>query len=51
MEAREAAPGGRSIEDKPDTTFGTMNADVLENVSRYVRPNFCDFVRGSRFET
>ena len=38
------------MRDKPDTTFGTMNTDVLEEtVPGYVRPNFCDFIRGSRF--
>jgi hypothetical protein len=38
--------------DKPATTFGTMNTDVLEEtVPSYVRPNFCDIIRGSRFET
>ena len=30
---------------KPATTFGTMNADVLErNVSDYQRRNFCDLI-------
>ena len=37
---------------KPETTFGTMNTDILEaTVPGYVRPNFCDFIRGSRFDT
>jgi hypothetical protein len=37
---------------KPETTFGTMNTDILEaTVPTYVRPNFCDFIRNSRFET
>jgi len=40
------------MRDKPETTFGTMNADVLEaTVHGYVRPNFCDYIRGSRFAT
>jgi HD superfamily phosphodiesterase len=38
------------MRDKPDTTFGTMNTDVLEaKVAGYVRPNFCDFIAGSPF--
>jgi hypothetical protein len=38
------------MRDKPDTTFGTMNTDVLsETLPGYVRPNFCDIIRGSRF--
>jgi HD domain len=37
---------------KPETTFGTMNTDILEaTVPGYVRPNFCDYIMGSRFET
>ena len=40
------------MRDKPDTTFGTMNIDVLEaTVPGYVRPNFCDYIRDSRFDT
>jgi hypothetical protein len=40
------------MRDKPDTTFGTMNADILEaTVHGYVRPNFCDYIRNSRFES
>ena len=40
------------MRDKPETTFGTMNTDILEaTVPGYVRPNFCDFIRGSRFDT
>jgi hypothetical protein len=40
------------MRDKPETTFGTMNSDILEaTVPGYVRPNFCDYVRNSRFET
>ena len=38
------------MRDKPGTTFGTMNTDILEaTVPGYVRPNFCDYIRGSRF--
>jgi hypothetical protein len=37
---------------KPETAFGTMNTDVLdEKVPGYVRPNFLEFIRGSRFES
>jgi hypothetical protein len=39
------------MREKPDTTFGTMNTDVLEEkLPGYVRPNFCDFIRSSRLE-
>lgn len=39
------------IRDKPETAFGTMNTDILEaTVPGYVRPNFCDYIRGSRLE-
>ena len=39
------------MRDKPETTFGTMNTDVLEEtVPGYVRPNFCDIIRASHFE-
>jgi hypothetical protein len=35
---------------KPDTVFGTMNADILEaKVPGYVTPNFCDFIANSPF--
>jgi hypothetical protein len=38
------------IRDKPDTAYGTMYTDILEEtVPGYVRPNFCDFIRGSGF--
>jgi hypothetical protein len=38
------------MRDRPDTTFGTMNTDVLEaTVPGYVRPNFCDMIRNSEF--
>jgi HD domain len=40
------------MRDKPETTFGTMNADILEaTFPGYIRPNFCDYIRNSRFET
>jgi HD domain-containing protein len=39
------------MRDKPETTFGTMNTDILEaTVTGYRRPNFCDYIRGSRFD-
>jgi hypothetical protein len=35
---------------KPETTFGTMNTDILEaKVPGYVRPNFCDYIANSAF--
>jgi hypothetical protein len=40
------------IRDKPETAYGTMMTDVLEEtVSGYVRPNFCELLRSSRFVT
>jgi hypothetical protein len=40
------------MRDKPATTFGTMNTDILEaTVPGYVRPNFCDYIRRSPFAT
>jgi hypothetical protein len=40
------------MRDKPETTFGTMNTDILEaTVPEYVRPNFCDYIQNSRFES
>jgi hypothetical protein len=40
------------MRDKPETAFGTMNTDILEaTVPGYVRPNFCDYIRNSRFAT
>jgi hypothetical protein len=40
------------MRDKPETAFGTMNTDILEaTVPGYVRPNFLDYIRGSRFDT
>jgi hypothetical protein len=39
------------MRDKPETAFGTMNTDILEaTIPGYVRPNFCDYIRGSGFE-
>jgi hypothetical protein len=36
------------MRDKPETTFGTMNTDVLEaKLPGYARPNFCDFIANS----
>jgi hypothetical protein len=35
--------------DRPDTTFGTMNDDVLaEKVPGFVRANFCEIIRNSK---
>jgi hypothetical protein len=35
--------------DKPDTTFGTMNDDVLaEKLPGFTRANFCDIIRASK---
>jgi hypothetical protein len=40
------------MRDKPETTFGTMNTDILEaTLTDYVRPNFCDYIQSSRFES
>jgi hypothetical protein len=40
------------MRDKPETAFGTMNTDILEaTVPGYVKPNFCDYIRDSRFDT
>ena len=37
---------------RPDTTFGTMNSDVLEEkLPGYERPNFCTIIRGSEHAT
>jgi hypothetical protein len=39
------------MRDKPQTTFGTMNTDVLEaTVPGYSKPNFCDYIRNSPLE-
>jgi hypothetical protein len=40
------------VRDKPDTAVGNMMTDILEEtVPGYVRPNVCDSIRNSRFET
>jgi hypothetical protein len=40
------------IRHKPETAAGTMMTDVLEaTVPGYVRPNSCDAILNSRFET
>ena len=40
------------VRDKPETAVGTTMTDVLEAaVPGYVRPNVCDEIRNSRFET
>jgi hypothetical protein len=40
------------MRDKPETTFGTMNSDILEaTVAGYVRPNFCDYIQNARFRS
>jgi HD domain len=40
------------IRNKPETAVGTMMTDILEaTVPGYVRPNICEYVRSSRFET
>jgi hypothetical protein len=40
------------MRDKPETTFGTMNTDILEaTVPGYVRPDFCEYIQHSRFAT
>jgi hypothetical protein len=36
------------MRDRPDTTFGTMNTDILEGrLAGYVRPNFCQLIAGN----
>jgi hypothetical protein len=40
------------IRHKPETAVGNMMTDILEaTVPGYVRPNVCDDIRNSRFET
>jgi hypothetical protein len=40
------------VRDKPETALGAMMTDILEaTVPGYVRPNICDFIRNSPFET
>ena len=37
---------------RPDTAFGTVNADVLaEKLPGYERPNFCSIIRSSKHKT
>ena len=38
--------------DKPETAIGTMMTDILEaTVPGYVRPNVCNLIQNSPFET
>ena len=38
------------IKDKPDTTFGNVNADVLADKDpHFHRGNYCSLIRGSRW--
>jgi hypothetical protein len=38
------------MKDKPETTFGTMNSDILAAKDpSYVRPDLCALIRGSAF--
>jgi HD domain len=40
------------VRDKPETAVGTMMADILEATTPgYRRPNVCDYIRDSPFET
>jgi hypothetical protein len=37
------------MKDRPETTFGTMNDDVLaEKLPGFVRANFCEIIRSSK---
>jgi hypothetical protein len=39
------------MRDKPQTAYGTMNADILEaTLPGYVRPNYCDLIRNAPFD-
>ena len=39
------------FKDRPDTTFGNVNADVLaDKDSHFHRINFCSVIRGSRWK-
>ena len=39
------------MRDKPETTFGTINADILEaTVPGFVRQSFCDLIQASPFD-
>jgi hypothetical protein len=41
----------QGMRDKPQTTFGTMNTDILEaKLPGYVKPNFCDYIANSRLD-
>jgi hypothetical protein len=43
---------GAGVRHKPETAVGTMMTDILEaTVPGYVRPNVCDAILSSRFET
>ena len=40
------------VRDKPETAVGNVMSDILEaTVPGYVRPNICDSIRNSRFES
>jgi hypothetical protein len=40
------------MRDKPETTFGTVNADIVEGtVPGYVRPNYCDLIHAAPFDS
>ena len=40
------------VRDKPETAVATMLTDILEaTVPGYVRPNVCEAIQNSRFET
>jgi HD domain len=40
------------VRDKPETAIGTRLTDILEaTMPGYVRPNLCDAIQSSRFET
>jgi hypothetical protein len=43
---------GAGMRDKPETAFGTTHPDILEEtLPGYVKPNFCDMIRNSRFDS
>jgi hypothetical protein len=38
------------LREKPEVAYGTMFTDILEGtVPGYVKPNLCEYIRGSRF--
>jgi hypothetical protein len=38
--------------EKPKAAFGTMNTDIVDaTVPGYVAPNFCDYIKNSRFKS